>query len=499
MENNRVLIFDTTLRDGEQVPGCQLNTVEKIQVAKGLEELGVDVIEAGFPISSPGDFNSVMEISKAVSNPTICALSRAVQKDIDVAADSLKYAKRKRIHTGIGTSDSHIKYKFNSNREEIIEIAVRAVKYAKKYVEDVEFYAEDAGRTDNEYLARVIEAVVKAGATVVNIPDTTGYCLPAEYEAKIRYLVEHVDGIEKAIISTHCHNDLGMATANTMAGLIGGARQCEVTINGVGERAGNTSLEEIAMILKCHNDIDLVTGINTKKIWPMSRMVSSLMNMPVQPNKAIVGKNAFAHSSGIHQDGVIKNATTYEIIDPCDIGLDDNSIVLTARSGRAAIRYRLENLGVRVNDEVLDKIYSEFLKLADKQKEVNDDDLLLLAGTDRASSHHIKIDYLQVTSGIGIRSVASIGLDIAGEKFDAASTGNGPVDAAINALKTIIKRKMTIKEFTIQNISKGSDDIGKVHLQLEHDGHLYYGFGADTDIVSAAIEAYVDCINKFVK
>ncbi|MCQ2144734.1 MAG: 2-isopropylmalate synthase [Bacteroidales bacterium] len=497
--DNRVYIFDTTLRDGEQVPGCQLNTIEKIQVAKSLEELGVDVIEAGFPISSPGDFNSVVEISKAVTWPTICALSRAVQKDIDVAAEALKYAKHKRIHTGIGTSDSHIKYKFNSTREEIIERAVKAVKYARNYVDEVEFYAEDAGRTDNEYLARVVEAVIKAGAKVINIPDTTGYCLPSEYGAKIKYLVEHVDGIDNAIISTHCHNDLGMATANTMAGLLNGARQCEVTINGVGERAGNTSLEEVAMILKCHNDIDLQTNINSKKIYPLSRTVSSLMNMPVQPNKAIVGKNAFAHSSGIHQDGVLKNMSTYEIIDPHDIGLDENSIVLTARSGRAALRYRLEVLGIKIADDKLDGVYQEFLKMADKKKQVNDDDLLVLAGAERAENRHIKLDFLQVTSGMGVRPVASIGLDIAGEKFEAAASGNGPVDASINALKKIINRNMTLKEFTIQNITKGSDDLGKVHMQVEHAGHVYYGFGANTDVITASVEAYIDCINKFVK
>lgn len=499
MNNNKVYIFDTTLRDGEQVPGCQLNTVEKIQVAKALESLGVDVIEAGFPVSSPGDFNSVIEISKAVTWPTICALTRAVEKDIDAAAEALRYAKRKRIHTGIGTSDSHIKYKFNSTREEIIERAVKAVKYAKRYVEDVEFYAEDAGRTDNEYLARVVEAVIKAGATVVNIPDTTGYCLPSEYGAKIKYLMEHVDCIDKAILSTHCHNDLGMATANTMAGILNGARQVEVTINGIGERAGNTSLEEVAMIIKCHKDIEVETGINTQKIYPTSRMVSSLMNMPVQPNKAIVGKNAFAHSSGIHQDGVLKNVQTYEIIDPHDVGIDDNSIVLTARSGHAAVKYRLECLGVQVSKEKLDKIYQDFLALADKKKDVNDDDLLVLAGAERTESHAIKLDYLQVTSGKGVRPVASIGLDIAGEKFEAASTGNGPVDAAINALKQIIKRKMTLKEFTIQNINSGSDDMAKVHMQVEHDKHVYYGFGANTDIVAASVEAYIDCINKFAK
>src|SRR5574344_146134 len=496
--SERLFIFDTTLRDGEQVPGCQLNTVEKIQVARQLELLGVDIIEAGFPISSPGDFNSVIEISKAVTWPTICALTRAVEKDIDVAAEALKYAKRKRIHTGIGTSESHIKYKFNSNREEIIERAVAAVKYAKKYVEDVEFYAEDAGRTENEYLARVVEAVIKAGATVVNIPDTTGYCLPDEYSKKIKYLKEHVDGIDIAIISTHCHNDLGMATANTLSGVLNGARQVEVTINGIGERAGNTSLEEVAMILKCHKYIGIDTNINTTMIYPTSRMVSSLMNMLVQPNKAIVGRNAFAHSSGIHQDGVLKNARTYEIMDPRDVGLDDNSIVLTARSCRAALKYRLGVLGVEIDDDAkVDKIYDAFLKLADRKKEVNDDDILMLAGADRAEAHAVKLDFLQVTTGLGVRSVASIGLDISGQKFEAAATGNGPVDAAIKALKNIIKKEMTMKEFTIQAISKGSDDVGKVHMQVEYDGSVYYGFGANTDIVTASVEAYIDCINKF--
>lgn len=495
--SERLFIFDTTLRDGEQVPGCQLNTVEKIQVAKALEMLGVDVIEAGFPVSSPGDFNSVIEISKAVTWPTICALTRAVQKDIEVAAEALQYAKRKRIHTGIGTSDSHIKYKFNSNREEIIERAVAAVKYAKKYVEDVEFYAEDAGRTDNEYLARVVEAVIKAGATVINIPDTTGYCLPDEYGAKIRYLVENVKGIEKAILSTHCHNDLGMATANTISGVLNGARQVEVTINGIGERAGNTALEEIAMILKSHKEIKIDTNINTQKIYPTSRMVSSLMNMPVQPNKAIVGRNAFAHSSGIHQDGVLKNIETYEIINPHDVGIDDNAIVLTARSGRAALKHRLATLGVEPSQEKLDKIYEEFLKLADKKKDINDDDVLVLAGADRSQNDRIRMEYLQVTSGVGVRSVASLGLNIAGEKFEAAASGNGPVDAAISALKKIINRHMVLKEFTIQAISKGSDDVGKVHMQVEHDNQMYYGFGANTDIIAASVEAYIDCINKF--
>lgn len=392
--NERLYIFDTTLRDGEQVPGCQLNTIEKIQVAKQLEQLGVDVIEAGFPISSPGDYNSVIEISKAVTWPTICALTRAVEKDIDVAAESLQYAKHKRIHTGIGTSDSHIRFKFNSSREEIIKRAVRAVKYAKQYVEDVEFYAEDAGRTDNEYLARVIEAVIKAGATVINIPDTTRYCLPNEYGAKIKYLMEHVDSIDKAIISTHCHNDLGMATANTLEGVLNGARQVEVTINGLGERAGNTSLEEIAMILKCHKHLGIDSNINTTKISPVSRLVSSLMNMPVQANKAIVGRNAFAHSSGIHQDGVLKNVETYEIINPKDVGVEDNNIILTARSGRAALKYRLQANGVACSEEYLDVIYQRFLELADKKKEVTDADILMLAGTNVSDDKALRLDFL---------------------------------------------------------------------------------------------------------
>jgi 2-isopropylmalate synthase len=496
--SDRLFIFDTTLRDGEQVPGCQLNTIEKIQVARALEQLGVDVIEAGFPISSPGDFNSVIEISKAVTWPVVCALTRAVEKDIEVAADALRYAKHKRIHTGIGTSDEHIKYKFNSTREEIIERAIAATKYAKRFVDDVEFYCEDAGRTDNEYLARVVEAVIKAGATVVNIPDTTGYCLPQEYFEKIKYLKEHVDNIDRAIISTHCHNDLGMATANTLNGVLAGARQVEVTINGIGERAGNTSLEEIAMILKCHKGLEIDTNINTTKIYPTSRMVSSLMNMPVQPNKAIVGRNAFAHSSGIHQDGVLKNVHTYEIMDPKDVGIDDNSIVLTARSGRAALKHRLQANGVEIAEEKLDKIYEKFLKLAD-QREVSDTDILTLAGADTADAHAVKLDFLQVTTGKGVKSVASIGLDISSQKFEAAASGNGPVDAAIKALKKIIMKQMTLKEFTIQAISKGSDDVGKVHMQVEYDGSIYYGFGADTDIVTASVEAYIDCINKFKK
>ncbi|MBD5265402.1 MAG: 2-isopropylmalate synthase, partial [Bacteroides sp.] len=389
--SDRLFIFDTTLRDGEQVPGCQLNTVEKIEVAKALEALGVDVIEAGFPVSSPGDFNSVVEISKAVTWPTICALTRAVENDIRVAAEALRYAKHPRIHTGIGTSDYHIKYKFNSTRDDILERAVGAVSFAKKFVEDVQFYAEDAGRTDNEYLARVVEAVIRAGATVINIPDTTGYCLPSEFGAKIKYLMDNVDGIDKVVIATHCHNDLGMATANTVTGVVNGARQAEVTINGIGERAGNTSLEEVVMTFRSHKDLGIDTNINATKITGISRMVSSLMNMPVQPNKAIVGRNAFAHSSGIHQDGVLKNRESYEIIDPKDVGIDENSIVLTARSGRAALKHRLHILGIELAGSDLDKAYEAFLKLADRKKEINDDDVLMIAGAHRKALNRIKL------------------------------------------------------------------------------------------------------------
>ncbi|WP_242202715.1 2-isopropylmalate synthase [Aestuariivivens insulae] len=375
MSDNRVQIFDTTLRDGEQVPGCKLNTEQKLVIAEQLDNLGVDIIEAGFPVSSPGDFKSVEAISKIVKNATVCGLTRSVENDIKVAAEALKLAKKARIHTGIGTSDSHIQHKFKSNREAIIERAVKAVSYAKSFVEDVEFYAEDAGRTDNEYLARVCEAVIKAGATVLNIPDTTGYCLPHEYGAKIKYLKENVAGIDKAILSCHCHNDLGLATANSIEGVINGARQIECTINGIGERAGNTALEEVVMILKQHPYLNLDTGIQTEMLYGISQLVSDSMGIYTQPNKAIVGANAFAHSSGIHQDGVIKNRETYEIIDPKDVGVTESAIVLTARSGRAALAYRAKNIGYELTKLQLDEVYVDFLNFADKKKEIDDNDI----------------------------------------------------------------------------------------------------------------------------
>ena len=375
---NQVKIFDTTLRDGEQVPGCKLDTKSKLILAEKIDHLGADIIEAGFPISSPGDFKSVVEISRIVKNASVCALSRANEKDIDVAAESLRDAKKPRIHTGIGTSEIHIKHKFNSNKESIVELAKKSVAHAKKYVDDVEFYAEDAGRTDNEFLAKVCEEVIKSGATVLNIPDTTGYCLPNEYGEKIKFLIDNVKGIDKVTISCHCHNDLGLATANSIYGVLNGARQIECTINGIGERAGNTSLEEVVMVLRQHSNLGLDTNINSKLLYETSLKVSELMGMPVQPNKAIVGSNAFAHSSGIHQDGVIKKRETYEIIDPLDVGVDKSSIILTARSGRAALAFRMKEFGVNLSKKQLDDVYSEFLIVADKKKEVTESDFPLM-------------------------------------------------------------------------------------------------------------------------
>jgi 2-isopropylmalate synthase len=380
MKSDKVYIFDTTLRDGEQVPGCKLNTREKVEIALALEELGVDIIEAGFPISSPGDFESVSEISKVIRHTVVCGLTRAVQKDIEAAAAALRFAKRPRIHTGIGTSDSHIRAKFNSNREDILQRAVQAVTWARNFTDNVEFYAEDAGRTDNDYLARVVEAVIKAGATTVNIPDTTGYCLPEQYGEKIAFLMNHVPNIDKAVISCHCHNDLGLATANSIAGAKNGARQIECTINGLGERAGNTSLEEVVMVIRQHPELQLHTDIRTGQLNPISRLVSDTMRMPVQPNKAIVGANAFSHSSGIHQDGFLKDSQTYEIMRPEEVGADISRIVLTARSGRSALAYRFRNLGHEFNRNDVDVLYEKFLKVADMKKEVKDEDLQEMAG-----------------------------------------------------------------------------------------------------------------------
>jgi 2-isopropylmalate synthase len=496
--SDRIYVFDTTLRDGEQVPGCQLNTIEKIEVARTLEALGVDVIEAGFPVSSPGDFQSVVEIAKAVNDPIVCALTRAVEKDIDVAAQALKFAKRGRIHTGIGTSPYHIFNKLKSNPEEIIERAVRAVKYAKRYVEDVEFYCEDAGRSDNEYLARVVEAVIKAGATVINVPDTTGYCLPSEYGEKIKYLMENVSNVHKAILSTHCHNDLGMATANSLSGIANGARQVEVTLNGIGERAGNTALEEVVMALKTHHGLPFHTEINSKRIYEASRLVSSLMNMPVQANKAIVGRNAFAHSSGIHQDGVLKNRDNYEIIDPADVGIKESAIILSARSGRAALNHHLEEMGYKLNKEELDDAYNRFLVMADERKNINEHDLSELMGDHESETKLVELELLQVVAGKSTIPMATVHLKIRGESCAATAEGNGPIDACFNAVKKLIKQNFSLEEFLVQTLTRGSDDLGKVHVQLEYQGKMYYGFGANIDIITASVEALVDALSKIV-
>ncbi len=497
---NRVYVFDTTLRDGEQVPGCQLATAEKVEIAKALEALGVDVIEAGFPISSPGDFQSVVELSKAVSEPIICALTRANKKDIDAAVASLQYAKRPRIHTGIGSSDMHIKYKFNSTREEILERAVEAVRYAKGFVEDIEFYAEDAGRADNEYLARMVEAVIAAGATVVNIPDTNGYCLPDQYGAKIRYLKEHVSNIDQAIISVHCHNDLGLATANTLAGIVNGARQVECTINGIGERAGNTALEEVTMILKTHHALNLHTNINSKHFSEISNMVSRMMRMPVQPNKAIIGQNAFAHSSGIHQDGFLKHRENYEIINPEDVGIDKSDIILTARSGRHALKHHLERLGYEIERINLDQVYETFLTMADEKKHISDDDLLLLMsdGKEDPFKNGYKLKLLQVLCGDPLSPTATVKLEYEGQEHEALARGNGPVNATIKAIESIIGKAVELKEFNIQAMHGGSDDVSKVNMRISYGGKSYLGYGFNTDIVQASANAYLDAVNKFL-
>ena len=495
--SERLIIFDTTLRDGEQVPGCQLSTIEKVQVARALEELGVDVLEAGFPVSSPGDFHSVECIAQAVRKPVVCALARAIPSDIDMAAQALKGAARGRIHTGLGTSDQHIKYKFRSTRDSILEQAVSATKYARNLIDDVEFYCEDAGRADNEFLAHIVEEVIKAGATVVNIPDTTGVCTPDAFSRKIAYLMEHVEGIDRVTLSVHCHNDLGLATANTLTAVQAGARQVQVAINGIGERAGNAALEEIVMIMRTHPEMGLDTGIDTTRLFHTSRLVSSLMNMPVQANKAIVGRNAFSHSSGIHQDGIIKNRRNYEILSPKDVGMLDSSLILTARSGRAALRQRCQLLGVDIEGEQLNALYDRFLQLADSKTDISDQDILSLTGQDRSVKKRVTLDYMNVTSGKGVESSATIRLTIDGSQYESQSTGNGPVDAAIKSIKKITGNRMTIREFLIQAMDHGSDDTGKVHMQVEFDGVVYYGFAADTDIVNASVQAFINAVNKF--
>jgi len=508
--HDRVIVFDTTLRDGEQSPGAALTTKEKLEIAHVLEEMGVDIIEAGFPISSPGDFKSVQCISEEIQNCIVCGLTRARDEDIDVAAAALKSAARPRIHTGLGVSDVHLKYKLRLSREDALEIGVRAVRRAKRYVEDVQYYVEDAGRADPEYLFRVLEAVIDAGATVVNIPDTTGYTFPTEWGALIASIVNNVPNIDKAVVSVHCHNDLGMATANTLAAVVNGARQVECTINGLGERAGNASMEEVVMALRTRKDLFGVdTSINTRLVYPASRLVSDLTGIPVQPNKAIVGSNAFAHSSGIHQDGFLKERSTYEIINPVDIGVPESEIVLSARSGRHGLRHRLEELGYHIRDDQFDAIYERFLEVADKKKTVDVRDLeSIVAGESLVFFEEtFEMEKMQVmcgTAGIPTASVCLRGPD--GNVICEASMGNGPVDAAYNAIDRIVRVPNDLVEFSIQAITEGMDAMAKVTVRIrdvspDKDGgqrKIFMGRGSDTDTVVAAARAYLFALNRLL-
>jgi 2-isopropylmalate synthase len=499
--SNRIYIFDTTLRDGEQSPGASLNVQEKLEIARQLERLGVDVIEAGFPVSSPGDFQAVQEVCKIVKNATVCGLTRAVMKDIDVAADALKGAVRPRIHTGLGVSDSHLEHKLKMTREQAMERGVSAVKHAKQYVEDVEYFLEDSGRADVDYLCRVIEEVIKAGATVINIPDTTGFATPDEYGARIRTVVERVPNIDKAIISVHCHDDLGLAVANSLAGVMNGARQIECTINGIGERAGNTSLEEVVMAMKVRNDFfKTQTGIDTREIYNTSRMVSNLTGILVQPNKAIIGANAFAHSSGIHQDGVLKERTTYEIIDPKDVGIPESSILLTARSGRHALTFRLGELGFKLNENQVDKVYERFLKVADQKKMVYDEDLEAIVA-DETSTVHVSYELLQVQVSSGDHNIptATVQLrDMDGKVVTDSAHGTGPVDAIYRAINRIINVENDLIEFSIQAVTQGIDALAEVTIRIRQNNDIYTGRAAHTDICVASAKSYMHALNRLL-
>jgi 2-isopropylmalate synthase len=507
----RVAIFDTTLRDGEQSPGAALNVNEKVELAHALQELGIDVIEAGFPISSPGDFRAVQRISREIRDCTVCGLTRANRKDIDVAAEALRDAASSRIHTGLGVSDVHIQHKLRTTRDEALARGVDAVKYAKKFVDDVQYYAEDAGRAEPEYLYRVLEAVIAAGATVVNIPDTTGYSMPDEFGALIRSIVENVRNIHRATISVHCHNDLGMATANTLAGVRGGARQVEVTVNGIGERAGNCSLEEVVMAIKTRRDLfELQTGIDYRRIYPVSRLVSQATGIPVQPNKAIVGSNAFAHSSGIHQDGVLKERTTYEIINPRDVGVPDSEIVLSARSGRAGLRYRLVELGYSLDEKQFDKVYHRFLEVADKKKTVDTRDLEAIVADEVQVFFQETYQLEQVQISCGDRSIPTATVRIRGpdgQLFCDADHGTGPVDSVYRAINRVIGEPNELIEFSIQAVTEGIDAVGRVTIRIQADDpvqengverRVFSGRGSDTDIVVASAKAYMFALNRLI-
>ncbi|MDY6877061.1 MAG: 2-isopropylmalate synthase [Chloroflexota bacterium] len=507
----RVMIFDTTLRDGEQSPGAALNVSEKLEIARVLEKMGVDIIEAGFPISSPGDFRAVQRISQEIRGCVICGLTRANREDINVAAEALKGAARPRIHTGLGVSDVHIRYKLRTTREGALERGVDAVKHAKRFVDDVQYFVEDAGRADPDYLYRVLEAVIAAGATVVNIPDTTGYTSPGEFGALIRCIVENVPNIHRATISVHCHDDLGLATANTLSGILNGARQAEVTINGIGERAGNCSLEEVVMALKTRRDFfGLDSGINSRHLYPVSRLVSQLTGIPVQPNKAIVGANAFAHSSGIHQDGVLKERTTYEIINPRDVGVPDSEIVLSARSGRSGLRHRLAELGYTLDEEQFEKVYQRFLEVADKKKTVDTRDLEAIVADEVQVFFEETYHLEQVQVSCGTQSIPTATVRIQGpngQMFCDADYGTGPVDAIYRAINRVIGEPNELIEFSIQAVTEGIDAVGRVTIRIQADEpvkengverRVFSGRGADTDVVVASARAYMFALNRLI-
>lgn len=499
--SNRIYIFDTTLRDGEQSPGASLNVEEKLEIARQLERLGVDVIEAGFPISSPGDFKAVEEISRMIKNCTVCGLTRAVEKDIDVAGEALKGAVHPRIHTGLGVSDVHLQYKLKLSREAAMERGVNAVRHARKYVEEVEYFLEDSGRADRDYLCKVVEAVIEAGASVINIPDTTGYSTPEEYGDLIRYVIENVSNIEKAVISVHCHNDLGLAVSNSLAGVMNGARQIECTINGIGERAGNTALEEVVMAMKVRADhFHCETGIVTTELYKTSRMVSNATGMLVQPNKAIIGTNAFAHSSGIHQDGLLKERTTYEIINPQDVGIPESKIILSARSGRHALQHRLAALGYTLTDEQIDRIYSRFLELADRKKQIYDEDLEALTA-DETSAVKQTYELLHVQVSCGDKMIPTATVSIKNDEgciITDSCHGTGPVDAVYKAINRIVNVSNELIEFSIQAVTQGIDALAEVTIRIQRGNDIYSGRGADSDIIVASGKAYMHALNKLL-
>lgn len=497
----RVYIFDTTLRDGEQVPGAKLAKEQKVEIAKQLAALNVDIIEAGFPISSPGDFAAVQAVAREVKGPVITGLARAIKKDIDTLWEAVRVAKRPRIHTFLGTSDIHIQKKFRSDREKVLAWCVDAVKYAKSFCPDVEFSTEDASRTDFDYLCRTIDAVIKAGATTINVPDTVGYATPQEMADRIRRLKERVPALDKVVLSMHCHNDLGLATANTLAGILAGARQAEVTINGIGERAGNAALEEVVMAIRTRKEVfgDLYTGINTKEIAKTSKMVSALMGLPVQRNKAIVGANAFAHSSGIHQDGIIKDRSTYEIIRPEDVGVQAHTFTLTARSGRAAIRHHLSALGHNLTDQQVDAVYEKFLSLADKKKEVRIEDLeVLVQEVLFKVPERYRLEHIQILSGTKATPMAALRVWRDKDLVEEAATGNGPIDAAYKCIERIVGRRFTLLDFGLNAITSGEDAVGEATVRVRTNGTIFTGAASSTDIIEAAVKAYLAAINRWM-